>query len=319
MVRILRALALLAPLALGCGDPRPKPHSAIGIVRDLDPAQRIVVIEHGDIEGLMPAMTMSFDVAEPRQLAGISAGAHVSFDVVFDGSHYRVTRIEAAGGAIEPDEAGVSGSDDGADARPSLAEMADARDPAPEFALIDQSGRGVSLASLHGRVLLLDFVYTSCRGPCPILTGLHADVQRALTSATRAGTQFVSISLDPETDTPAVLMAWATARGADLADWSFLTGPKEEVADVVRRYGVGTLRRVDGQIDHVVATFLIDREGRIAKRYLGLEHEAADLARDVTELAAAAPAAGVEAAALRSWESAPPDANPGASPSAAAR
>lgn len=304
--RILLAWACVAALVTGCGDGRPKPHSAAGVVRDLDPAQRVVVIEHGDIAGLMPAMTMSFDVVEPRQLVGIRAGTRVSFDVTFDGSHYRVTRIEAVGGA---DEAGVSGSDDGADARPLLSEMADARDPAPEFALIDQSGRAVSLASLRGRVLLLDFVFTRCNGPCPLLTGLHADVQRALAPATRVGTQFVSISLDPETDTPAVLTVWAKARGADLADWSFLTGPKDDVADVVRRFGVGTLRRVDGQIDHVVATFLIDREGRIARRYLGLEHDVAELTRDITDLASA-PGSGV------AGSSPPARADGSASPSA---
>ena len=88
----------------------------------------------------------------------------------------------------------------------------------------------------------------------------------------RERVRFVSISLDPEYDTPEVLTRYAQERGADLATWSFLTGPPAEVADVVKRFGVGTLRAADGSIDHVVATFLIDEQGRIAKRWLGLEN-----------------------------------------------
>ena len=102
---------------------------------------------------------------------------------------------------------------------------------------------------------------------------------------------FVSITLDPEFDTPAVLGDYARARGADLANWSFLTGPPDEVADVVKRFGVGTLRSADGQIDHVVATFLVDPQGRIEQRWLGLENGAEERRAEIAELAGA-PAAG---------------------------
>jgi protein SCO1/2 len=108
---------------------------------------------------------------------------------------------------------------------------------------------------------------------------MHVELQRSLAPELRARTRFVSITLDPERDRPEALRAYALARGADLSDWSFLTGSPEAVRAVVESYGVGTTRGPDGEIEHVVATFLIDAEGRIAERWLGLEHEPAELAR----------------------------------------
>jgi len=136
--------------------------------------------------------------------------------------------------------------------------------------------------------VLLDFIWTRCPGPCPILTGLHVKLQQQLPPALRERTQFVSISLDPVRDTPAVLRDYAKTRGADLAGWSFLTGPPDEVDAVIKSYGVGSAKAPDGQIEHVVATFLIDGAGRIARRYIGLEgHDPAELLRDLERLASA--------------------------------
>ena len=112
-----------------------------------------------------------------------------------------------------------------------------------------------------------------------MLTSAHVTLQRSLPPELRARTRFVSISLDPVRDTPMALRAYGLARGADLTGWSFLTGPPEAVAAVVKAYGVGTVRRPDGQIDHLVATFLIDGEGQIAQRFIGLEHEPEELLR----------------------------------------
>ena len=109
-------------------------------------------------------------------------------------------------------------------------------------------------------------------------------VQRRLSPVQRARTRFVSISLDPERDTPEALRSYAEAHGADLAGWSFLTGTSDEVGAALGRYGVGSVRGEDGEIDHVVATFLIDSEGRIAHRFLGLEHSAGQIAADLEGL-----------------------------------
>lgn len=245
---------------------------ARGIVEDVNVKDRQILIDHQDIEGLMPAMTMSFDVPDPAVLEGLARGQAIDFVVAFDGHSYRVV------------EASVREQGDG-EGSGGLEALAARRTPAPGFALIDQAGLELSSAELHGRVLLVDFVYTSCPGPCPILTSRHVSLQRMLPPELRERTRFVSVSIDPERDTPEALRAYAEARGADLAHWSFLTGPSDAVAALVSAYGVGSLRQPDGSIDHIVATFIVDGEGRIAERFVGLEHDPEVLLRALERLA----------------------------------
>lgn len=272
---VFRILAvLLVPAICACSDgPTSNRYRASGVVRKVLIEEHQVVIEHGEIEGLMPGMTMSFDAPDRALLEKLAAGQAIDFTVEFTGESYRVVEATAKG---EAGSAGASGA---------FSELASVRDPAPDFELVDQGGGKVALADLRGKLVLLDFIYTTCQGPCPILTSAHVTLQRMLSPELRARTRFVSISLDPVRDTPTVLRAYALARGADLVDWSFLTGDPEAVARVIQGYGVGTMRRPDGQIDHLVATFLIDAEGRIAQRFIGLEHEPKVLVRAIEALA----------------------------------
>ena len=264
-------LALSALLSCQAGGRR---YEGRGIVREVEPALRQVVIEHEDIPGLMPAMTMNFDVTDPALLAQAKPGEAVEFEVAFDGRSYRITRLQPR--ANIPLDAPAKG--------PRIADAAAGGDPAPDFQLVDQDQRPVTLAALRGFFVVLDFIYTTCPGPCPILTSSHVTLQRSLSPELRARTRFVSISLDPEQDTPQVLRTYASARGVDLATWSFLTGPPAQVADVVSRYGVGTVRQSDGTINHLVITFLIDANGQVAQRYVGLEHPPQELVGDLEKL-----------------------------------
>jgi len=271
-IRCLAICVALAPL-LACQEGGRR-YEGRGIVREVEPGLRQLVIEHEDIPGLMPAMTMNFDVADPKLLTGAKPGEAVDFEVSFDGRSYRITRLRPR--ESTPTEASGKG--------PRLAEVAAGGDPAPDFQLLDQDQRSVTLASLRGFFVVLDFVYTDCPGPCPILTSAHVTLQRSLTPELRARTRFISISLDPEKDTPQVLRRYGAARGVDFATWSFLTGPPTQVAEVVARYGVGTVRQPDGTINHLVITFLIDADGQITQRYVGLEHPPDEIAGDLAKL-----------------------------------
>lgn len=268
-----RGLALAAALGLLACD-RVETFDAQGVVRAVRAEERQVTIEHGAIAGLMPAMTMSFDVADAALLAGLAPGQFVEFRIAREGDRFEIIALEAPGAG----EAGVAGTSGGGDA------LAGAGEPAPDFALIAQDARPLSLAALRGKVVLLDFVYTRCPGPCPILTGIHEDVRDGLSEADRAAVQLVSITLDPEHDTPAVLRAWASARRIETQGWSFATGPAADVDAVVRAYGVGSVRQPNGEIEHTVATFLIDRDGNIAKRYLGTVHGPDAIRADIERL-----------------------------------
>jgi hypothetical protein len=96
--------------------------------------------------------------------------------------------------------------------------------------------------------------------------------------------RFLSFTLDPDHDGPAELERYATARGADLSNWSFLSGPKETLAELARAYGVGSLRKDDGTIDHTLVTFLV-HDGRVLERYLPQPGADDRLVADVVALA----------------------------------
>jgi len=251
----LLVLLLLIPL-VGCRSEEGGPgrYAARGVVEDVDVESGQVLIDHEDVEGLMPAMTMNFIVPDKSLLETIEAGQIIEFEIEFTGRSYDVVAAEVVGEA--PVEEGWLRLRGGL-VRSSVA---------PAFELVDQSGRVVSLESLGDRVLLVDFIYTSCPGPCPVQTSNQVALQRSLPEAIREAVHFVSISLDPEVDRPEVLERYALARGADLSTWSFLTGPRDSVAQVARSWGVGSLRKEDGTIDHTLLTFLV-HQGRVLERY----------------------------------------------------
>ncbi len=265
-------VALLAvAVLLACGTKSHETYEVNGVVRAVDASAGQVKIAHEDIPGFMPAMTMNFDVVPASLLEAIEPGVRVRFTLERKATTLRITAISVVG-------------HDTSTAAPDGFEVISERDPAPEFLLVDQNGRTLALSELRGKVVLLDFIFTRCPGPCPILTSTHVALQRRLPPDVAARTRFVSVSLDPEYDTPHELRRYAEARGADLRSWSFLTGEPHAVADVIDRYGIGRLREPDGTLNHTIATFLIDTEGRIARRYLGLEHPPEKLLRDLEEI-----------------------------------
>src|SRR5918995_7368451 len=109
---------------------------------------------------------------------------------------------------------------------------------APDFALTSQDGAEVRLEDFRGKVVAVTFIYASCPDVCPLLSDKLARVQDALGKDFGARIAFVSITVDPERDTPEVLKEYAELLDADLAGWSFLTGSPAAVREGARRYGV---------------------------------------------------------------------------------
>lgn len=269
---VLLGFAAFAALACESKDGGPGHYSAHGIVEDVDLENGQILIDHEDVEGLMPAMTMNFVVSDQDLLAKLAPGQVIDFEIHFTGRSYDVVDARVVGEAAE--EAGWF----------RLREGLVRTSPAPAFDLIDQVGRSVSLGSLGDRVLIVDFIYTSCPGPCPVQTSIQVDLQRRIPEALLGEIQFISISLDPEVDRPEVLERYATARGADLSNWSFLTGPTERVAEVVRRWGIGSIRKEDGTIDHTMIRFLV-QGGRVIERYWTSAGRDEAILADLTALA----------------------------------
>jgi protein SCO1/2 len=153
--------------------------------------------------------------------------------------------------------------------------------PAPAFALESARGQRVALADLHGKVLALTFVFTTCSSSCPILTAKMAEIGRSLGSDFGPRVAFVAISVDPLNDTPARLRDYAAAHRADVPGWFFLTGAPGEIGEVVRRYGAYAKRTEGGSIDHLFLTSLIDRGGRLRVQYLGTSFDPREMQRDL--------------------------------------
>ena len=155
---------------------------------------------------------------------------------------------------------------------------------APPFALTSQDGVPVTLAELRGKVVALAFIYTGCPDIRPMLTQKMVDVQDALGPEFGAKIAFVSITLDPERDTPEVLKDYAQFWGAKPEGWSFLTGPPEAVRDVTGRYGVFFAKKEDGSVEHSQLTTLIDGDGQMRVQYLGARFDPEEFRHDLMSL-----------------------------------
>jgi protein SCO1 len=155
---------------------------------------------------------------------------------------------------------------------------------APDFALTSQDGLEVTLGSFRGKVVAVAFIYTWCPDVCPMLTDKMARVQDALGSDFGAKIAFLSITVDPERDTPAALKDYAAAFDANLAGWSFLTGEPAAVREVAQRYGVAVREAADGQVDHTLLTTLVDRQGTMRVQYLGYRFDEEEFRHDLLSL-----------------------------------
>ena len=156
--------------------------------------------------------------------------------------------------------------------------------PAPQFTLTSQNRKPVALAELRGRVVAVTFIYTGCPDICPLLTDKMARVQDELGADFGAKVAFVSITLDPEHDTPAVLKDYAQAWGAKPGAWLFLTGSLAAVRDVTRRYGVFFQKKGDGSVDHTQLTSLVDAKGEMRVQYLGARFNPDEFRHDLLSL-----------------------------------
>jgi len=156
--------------------------------------------------------------------------------------------------------------------------------PAPAFALISQDGTRVGLADLRGKVAAVTFIYTLCGDTCPVLTPMMTLVADRLGRDFGRKVAFVSITIDPERDTPDMLKLYAQSYGADVAGWSFLTGDPAAIKDLTLRYGLFASKNPDGGVEHSSLTSLIDSRGVLRVQYLGVRFDPEEFRRDILSL-----------------------------------
>ncbi|HEV2170007.1 MAG TPA: SCO family protein [Candidatus Binatus sp.] len=147
--------------------------------------------------------------------------------------------------------------------------------------LVDQNGNTVSLASLKGKPMVVDFIYTSCPGPCLMETSKLANVALRLGNDMGSKVTIVSISVDPEHDGPTQLLNYSRQQGADEKGWYFLTGGPAEVDRALAGFKLSRQVEPDGSVGHMIAMMLIGPDGRIVREYNGEAVKAQDIVDDV--------------------------------------
>nr|WP_306266363.1 SCO family protein [Pararhizobium sp. IMCC3301] len=155
-------------------------------------------------------------------------------------------------------------------------------DPAPAFELADADGKIVHLSDFADKIVVLNFIFASCTDVCPVHSSLIADVQSKINATPMKDmVQFISVTTDPEVDTPEVLRSYGEPRGLDPHNWIFLTRRPGDAEDATRSlsksYNTLFEPRNDGQQTHGVVTHIIDKGGRFAAKFHGLQFEPLNL------------------------------------------
>ena len=151
----------------------------------------------------------------------------------------------------------------------------------PAFDLIDQDGNKFTLDNLKGNVWLADFIFTTCAGPCPIMTERMSTVQHDLIGIDKL--QFVSFTVNPDYDTPEVLKKYAKRFDADITSWSFVTGKYEQIQELIANgFKMGDEEEI---VFHSTRFALVDHDGNLRGYYSGTEPKEHDnLTRDIYSL-----------------------------------
>jgi protein SCO1 len=155
----------------------------------------------------------------------------------------------------------------------------------PDFRLTDQDGKPFRFSAARGKLVLVTFIFTTCPDVCPLLTANFAAIQRALDEKKFKNYLLLSITTDPERDTPATLKDYARRFKADLRHWGFLTGTRSELAKVWKAFGVNVVKNESGQVQHTTFTTLVDRRGNRRIDYYGDKWQDKEVLKDIEWLA----------------------------------
>ncbi len=269
-------VALLA--AAGCTR---KPETARqfelqGQIVALEPGRNEVTIRHEDIKGFMPGMTMPFTVRDAGLLAGKQPGDLIRGTLVVEEVDAYLSALTTIG--HEP-----------VDAPPAVSDAPRILAPGDEVGdalLVGDDGMPLPFSSLRGHRVAVTFIYTRCPLPefCPMMDRHFAAVQKTVSATPAlADVRLLTVTFDPEFDTPAILHAHARRRGADPAIWTFATGDPEEVERFAAQFGIYLERSPERAADivHNLITAVVGPDGRLVARHTGNDWTPAQLVADL--------------------------------------
>jgi protein SCO1/2 len=251
-----------------------------GMVISVNRSARTFTASIDAIANYMRAMTMPFDVQSAGDLEGLTPGAIVEFTlVVSERSSYardvRIVRYES----VEQDPFTANRLTLLNDiVRGSAVKQVAVGEQVADFTLTDQQRRRVRLSDFAGKLLAVNFIYTSCPLPnfCLRLANNFNVLQKRFQRVLGRDLVLLTVTFDPAHDTPEVLAAYAGQWSADSARWHFLTGPTAAIERVCDMFGVHAYGN-EGQLDHSLHTVLIDRTQKLAANIEGNQFTAAQL------------------------------------------
>ena len=268
---LLTACAALA--FLGCGrstnsDERANHYDTRGVVRGFSPDRSTIEIQHENIPGFMPSMTMPFVARNPKQIADLKTGDAISFRMAVTKKDLWIENVKK----IPRDDVNVGELK----RTPPVSAEREARlkegDKMPPFSLANQNGERISLETFRGQPFVITFVFTRCPVPnfCPRMSNNFEELQAAIKtgSGTLAKTRLLSVTLDPNYDTPKVLSDYAAFHHADPKIWTFATGDDKEIDALTRAFSVYR-QTGGGTISHGLSTSLISQDGKIERIWRG--------------------------------------------------
>lgn len=258
--------------------PTEKHYDLKGKVVAVDRNQHLVTVAHEDIKDYMSAMTMPFTVQDDWVYEVLAPGDQITGTLVVDGAQSWLEDI-----VITRESADVS------NAKGEGPGEAKAGDDVPDYGLVNQDGKRIRLSEYRGKALLITFIYTRCPLPdyCTLMSNNFAEIDKELQKQPDVydKTHLLSISIDPDYDTPKVLRSYGAAHTGRYSDetfahWEFASGTKDEVKGVAQFFG---LRYYEGsdQIVHGLRTIIVAPDGKVFKVYRGNEWKPGEVLSDL--------------------------------------
>ncbi len=271
-------LVLCAACNRAKSPPAAKRYSLTGTVVSVDRNAGTANVDNQPIAGFMDAMTMPYAIKPASTLSQLQPGDTITADVVVEPDKYWLENVKVTGHSQTPA------------AKPtSSLHIPGPGDEVPDFKLINQNGKRISLRQYRGQTLLITLIYTRCPFPdyCPRVSHEFAAIDRQVRAdpARYGKTHLLSISFDPAHDTPKVLRTYgfSSAGSKDpalFAHWEFAAIPKTELPEFADYFAL-TYKEEGGLITHSLSTAVISSDGKIVRWYHGADWQAADLLQDI--------------------------------------
>jgi len=267
MARLAILGVILACACSGPAAPPAREFSLTGQVLALRPDAFEITVRHDDIPGFMDAMTMPFKVKDRRLLEGRVPGDLIRATLIVTDEESYLSTLEKTGSAPLPPPV--------PEPPVTAADLFEVGETVPETKFLADDGSDLGLSSLRGSAVALTFIYTRCPLPefCPLMDKRFLELQKAVngSNALKGRVKLLTISFDPDHDTPAVLNAHAASVGAEKPVWRFVTAERETVDHFAAGFGLVVLRDdgTPGNITHNLRSAVLDPEGRLVKVYTG--------------------------------------------------